>query len=434
MLRVVDEKLRIYIRRRLEAGESKEKVVKDLLENEWTKEQVEEGLSTSDAPEVLKPISGAGNHEREGLPGVHTLLSESFKLYKKGFKVLAAVSLAPYLAMIFLSVLSALLTGKALDMVGLYPSFFPANSGVVVFVALVLIFVATFIIQLWGQTAIFTASVEVEESIGFKGALRKGWKKTFSYWWLGILSGFITLGGILLFVIPAIILSVWFSMGGFVLLKEDVKGMNALLKSREYIKGHWWGVLGRILAMGVVVGCVLIPIYALEAVAQNQIVNTIASLVFLVIAPVFYIYLYLLYKSLVSIKGSFEFVPKRITKLVFIALTAFGILVIPIMFWYILGASISPAEQLSKSRDARRQSDGYSLQVALEFYYGANFKYPEDLSLLVPEYLQEVPKDPKSGLEYQYQPTQEGESYQLCIEYEEKPLECQGPTGEQEVR
>jgi len=65
--------------------------------------------------------------------------------------------------------------------------------------------------------------------------------------WVGLLAGFVGAGGFLLFVIPGIVFTVWFCFAQFVLVREDLRGMDALLKSREYVRGKGGKVALRLL-------------------------------------------------------------------------------------------------------------------------------------------------------------------------------------------
>jgi len=60
----------------------------------------------------------------------------------------------------------------------------------------------------------------------------------------------------------------------------------------------------------------------------------------------------------------------------------------------------------SKARDVRRIADAKQLRNALELYFDSNsLSYPSALSLLVPAYIQTVPKDPLLGTSYSYSST-----------------------------
>jgi hypothetical protein len=58
------------------------------------------------------------------------------------------------------------------------------------------------------------------------------------------LLGIIICGSFVFFVIPAVIFSIFFVFWIFTFLVEGERGMAALLKSREYVRGNWWKTLG----------------------------------------------------------------------------------------------------------------------------------------------------------------------------------------------
>jgi hypothetical protein len=74
---------------------------------------------------------------------------------------------------------------------------------------------------------------------------------------VAVLQALAVLGGLALFVIPGIYLSVLFSYSILMLIEEDRRGLNALASSADLIKGHWWGVFGRSLVSGVMVGLLI---------------------------------------------------------------------------------------------------------------------------------------------------------------------------------
>jgi prepilin-type N-terminal cleavage/methylation domain-containing protein len=67
-------------------------------------------------------------------------------------------------------------------------------------------------------------------------------------------------------------------------------------------------------------------------------------------------------------------------------------------------ASLSTARE--RSRDARRQTDIKSIQLAIEVYFSVFNKFPDstvfDLGVLAPNYIQKIPVDPSTGSNYIY--------------------------------
>jgi len=108
--------------------------------------------------------------------------------------------------------------------------------------------------------------------------------------WVNLLVTCITLGGFLLFIIPGIILSVAFSFALLLLVREDVRGLPALLLSRRLIKGYWWGVFLRQLGLGILFVLVGLVVGILAGVITGILDNgteseLVAEIIWLCLAP-----------------------------------------------------------------------------------------------------------------------------------------------------
>jgi len=85
----------------------------------------------------------------------------------------------------------------------------------------------------------------VVENIPVIKALKKALSNILGYWWVTVLMCLIVMGGTVLLLVPGIIFSVWFMMVPYVFVLEKQKGLNALLRSKEYVEGHGWEILGK---------------------------------------------------------------------------------------------------------------------------------------------------------------------------------------------
>ncbi len=87
----------------------------------------------------------------------------------------------------------------------------------------------------WYQLA-FLKTVS-NPQIGFKEAFRQTRSKIFSFLWMAALSALVILGGMGLFIVPGIYLGIVLAFAHFVLLFENEKGLAALAKSYQYVRG-----------------------------------------------------------------------------------------------------------------------------------------------------------------------------------------------------
>jgi uncharacterized protein (TIGR03067 family) len=141
---------------------------------------------------------------------------------------------------------------------------------------------------LWGIAA--SVFAVTDEGLGVVEALKKGWRRLRSFIWLFLVLGFIISGGFLLLLIPGIIFTIWFAFAQFILADDDTKGMNALLKSKEYVRGRWFDIFLRFLA-----------IWAISMVlGVIPFVGPVLSFLFL---PFMMIFVCLIYRDLKVIRG-----------------------------------------------------------------------------------------------------------------------------------
>lgn len=274
------------------------------------------------------------------------LLSEAWKLYKARWKTFVGIMIVPILLML----LVLLVFGIGALGLGLL-EFFISDSSIIdttfilLFLVLLLaLFLAMIIIQFWSQVALIFAIKNSEEKIGIKESYKRGWRKIKPFFWVSVLSGLIIMGGYIFFVIPGIIFSIWFSFAIFIVVAEDLKGMDAILKSREYVRNYWWSVLWRELFLAIVMisafVIVFIIIFILASIfvliakpspflvdAVKEIFNLVGNFASIIIVPLTMAYSFLIYNNLRKIKGDFEFKPSIKAKRSFIAVGVLGILV-----------------------------------------------------------------------------------------------------------
>ncbi len=103
----------------------------------------------------------------------------------------------------------------------------------------------------------------------------------------------------LLLIIPGIILSVWFLFAAFVLILENTPIIDSMRRSREYVKGKWWGVFGRSIAGSVIIFLLMIVVMGIAAILPGgeMTINITATAISMLVAPIMVGYMYLMYKD-----------------------------------------------------------------------------------------------------------------------------------------
>jgi hypothetical protein len=266
------------------------------LEYEAVEEEIEAGMLP---PEAV----GAG------LMGIGELFSKTFGVFKK--RVLPLIGLY-LLGIIVTGVAVGIFVGIGALLGGMFEGM---RTGIVIGTGVVAA-IAGIIAFGWGYGAFVHAVAD--ERLGFGAALKRSWQKVGSFIWVFMLSQIIIVGGFGLFFFPGILFAVWFSFALFVFANEGVSGMSALLKSKEYVKGHFGGVFLRFFLVVVIsAGISWIPI-----------AGGILSLLY---APFMMLFIYNMYADLRGLKGKFAFAPSGGQKALYPVLGILGLIVGPIL-------------------------------------------------------------------------------------------------------
>lgn len=259
------------------------------------------------------------------LVGPREMLNESLFMFKSRFKTLLGVALIPSLVIILLFILFGVIGFFSL-------SFGSSIVNYLLIIVVCFLFVAVIVLQFWGRAALIYAIKDGGENIGIKESFRRGRVKIRQFFWVSILTGLVTMGGLLLFGIPGIIFSVWFSFAIFIVIEEDLRGMNVLLKSREYVRGYWWSVWWRNLYLGGILMVIGLAFTFFEGLfsflnlqALGELVNLVNVVVSIILTPLATIYQFIIYKNLKEIKGDFAFSPSRGFKIKLLIISIIGV-------------------------------------------------------------------------------------------------------------
>jgi len=294
------------------------------------------------------------------LPGPTKLLSDAWLVYKmraRTIVLLLVVSLVVSWAVSFV-LLIVLILGVVVAL------FLKSLLVVILFISIgiILLIVSSFI-QTWFNLAFISAVVFYREDKSIGQLLSESRSKVLRYWWLSILSSMIMIFGYIFFIIPGFIFSVWFGFAMFILISENMGGMDALLKSREYVKGYFWEVLFRlafITCIFIAGGIIIFVLNFLLAYLKLSAVSSFAQpFLWIIVSPLFLIYNFLLYDNLKAIKGTFNFQPSTTSKTLFYFFAA-----APFILLILVGVLIGPtllnvAKDFPKLLNSATKSPGF---------------------------------------------------------------------------
>ena len=248
------------------------------------------------------------------------LFGDTWDLFKARFLTLLCLYL---LSIVFMAVATGVFAGAGYFLSSILPAAKNAVIGAGIFIGVLAGSIAMF----WGIAAFTFAAVD--ETLGVRDALNNGWRRVRSYMWVSFLFTFIVGGGFLLFFVPGLIFLVWFLFSQFVLVAEDEKGMAAILKSKEYVRGNWFGVFIRLLLLWLISGVLgFIPV--------------VGPILSLLLVPFMMIFVKLIYDDLRESKGKIAIHPPSVgARVKWIGAGALGYVALPAILFVMIGASLT---------------------------------------------------------------------------------------------
>ncbi|MDA8597112.1 hypothetical protein N9L26_02105 [Candidatus Pacebacteria bacterium] len=254
----------IYVRDELAKGVDPQQLRETMIAHGYTDEQVSALMAEAkgataptgaQVPSAAEPVHEPSGHT--ALPSVGTLLKEGFTY------AFSRWDLVGYAVLIQILIMVPIIGGAFLTAYSVFGMMDGGSAGatwvilggVMLLVGVVLAFVIGVI-----NTGALTYAVTKPERPSYLDGFRWGTKHFWSLTWLSLLMGLIIMTGFVLLIIPGIILSIYLTLAFFVLVHEDRRGLDALVRSTELVRGHWWGVFGRaavLFLVGFIVGVAL---------------------------------------------------------------------------------------------------------------------------------------------------------------------------------
>jgi hypothetical protein len=225
------------VRERIMLGYTKEQVYSELKQAGYDDLTIEQAYQRAGAPQAAQPISASTmppQEEQAATPGgavtqsvrqlssFGQMFSGSFR-YVWGRKDLLLLIMIP-------TILSVLLSEVV-----------PGIELLLALVNMVMYSMALYVLAM-----LDVRSVSVGE------AWQWIYRNFSKYLWVAVLSAVVVMGGMMLLVVPGIIVSIMIAFSVFVLMREGVRGMAALRRSRSLVQGYWWAVFGRSVLFSIV--------------------------------------------------------------------------------------------------------------------------------------------------------------------------------------
>jgi len=207
------------------------------------------------------------------------LLTDSISIFKNNFSVFAKVWLVLLAVSLSFSVFSATLG----DTFSLVASFITGVVGIFYSIASIKVIIEN------GNTNAKEAYVFAKENF-------------LSYLWVSIIAVVIIVVGLILVIIPGIVAIVFTVFSIFIVLTEKKYGFEALKTSREYVRGKWWAVFGRLLfllLLAIIVSAVSDTIFGINESNYNQpLMVFLSQAITLFGTPISTAYMYFMYSDI----------------------------------------------------------------------------------------------------------------------------------------
>ncbi len=219
------------------------------------------------------------------------LFSESFKAYRAALGHLIALETLPLL--VFAAVAAVVVL-----------AFF---TGIVPFAMLMALIgiIACVVLSVSANIAMMMRIATERPRLELRASLSATRPYLLQYFWVSLLVGITVLLGFIAFIIPGIILGVWFSFSLMTLVFEDKKGSEALTASKRLVKGLWWPVFGRFVALMIAFLGITIPAgFVFDVVLGESLTDIAGTILNLIISPYITVYTYHLYMDLKRIKNT----------------------------------------------------------------------------------------------------------------------------------
>lgn len=404
-----------FIRDQKRKGKSSQEIKEMLIKAGWSGEQI----STA-----FQQVSEGQPVSVGQLPGIRQLLSEALLLFSRQWKTLTGVFVVGLLMQFGFGTLALL------GFVGFGAANILFHLPLLVSVILLgILVIAWLFIQSWSELALLSS---ISQQTGIRSAYRSTRFLIFPFIWLVILSDVAMLGGYLLFLVPGVIMSVWFLFIKYIFLLEEAHGFSSLYRSREYTRGRWGEVAGKFIIMPLILSGIGILFFFLSQVFQMlEQKNSIITILIVVITYVFSailtpilaaIYTYVIYRS---VRRPVIGAAGKRTKLGiwlgavcgFIAvalLILLGVLIYKLFPNGCLSPEPFQCDVKTINNTLPTQQDLTVLEGDLAAYYNAKGVYPESIVVAIPA-SGSVELQAVINGKISYQSLDSGENYRLCL-------------------
>lgn len=175
---------------------------------------------------------------RPQLPGSQALLQEAWALFRANALRLIGISLLGLLPMLLVPLL--------------FVAGMTAGSAITAVAAGIAMFVLALAIAVWSGAASLLLLLRPDAAKDVPSAFVAARPFLLAFLWVAVLQSALAFGGLFLFLVGSVVFSVLAFFAPLILVDENLRGMRAIVKSRELMRGRTWRVAGYFLLIGFV--------------------------------------------------------------------------------------------------------------------------------------------------------------------------------------
>ncbi|MFA4930648.1 MAG: hypothetical protein WC570_02145 [Patescibacteria group bacterium] len=223
--------------------------------------------------------------EPKKLIGLDELISGSFKRFGEKFITFIrlelfkiGIFLASILVLAVVALIISALAGSNIVDIGSGDKDVATWIFVIFMIFVFMVLIWLFVFAIWSEAAYAEIATFYEEKFGVIEAFKRSWPKLSTYFWTVVAKELTVLGGLILFIVPGVIVAIWFSFVEFIVMRREASGVAALMLSKKYVRGNWWEVFGRVAIMVLIVIGIAMG-FSLVEEAANLVVTIISSFI-----------------------------------------------------------------------------------------------------------------------------------------------------------
>jgi len=252
-------------------------------------------------PSVMPEGQKLGLSEKQGMQGLTSpleLFKNAWQAYQVSFKRFATMTSIGVLGTLPLYVLSLVFKFSSKNLSG------PLTM--ILFLLLIVFTLVSIYIVIRSEIGVYLL-MKVESTETVKSIFAKTQPLFWPYFGLSLLVGIIVMLWTLLFIVPGIIMGIFYMFSIYAFLFAEQRGKQAMKFSKQLVQGYWWAVFGRLcfLILIIIIFSALLGtpnVYFEKDTLPYDLWDGAMNIVTMYFMPIALLYFYAIFKQLAKIK------------------------------------------------------------------------------------------------------------------------------------